>query len=702
MEHYPKPVTKNNTWKIFQQMNTLFYKITNAKGKKGLGFFCYIKSGHKNIPVLLTDNEIINDEYNNNIDVSINNASFNVQLGDAIYKNEENNLIIVEIKEKKLDKLNIFEIDDLLYQNDSELMYKNESVYIMNYNKTDGICVSYGVIDDIFNSEIKYFSSINTNLKITPIFSLANNKLIGLHKSSHKYYNKGIYFKYLIKEYLKCYKHKLNSIIANEINISINIKKQSELNKEIYFLDNYKENEEVTPHNNLRELNQTNTNLYINDTKYNFQKYFKPDKLGKYNITLKFNFNMTDCSYMFAGCKNITDINFISFNTQYVINMKYMFYKCTRLTSINLLNFNTKNVFNMGNMFSHCYKLQKLDLSSFDTSNVTIMNNIFLNCRNLNYLNISTFNTKNVEYFENIFCGCLKLYDLYQLPSYDINYNKSFLEYNSRLDNKIEIKILIENYNSGEKVYFINLKELNELNTELYINNVKKRYINYFIPERYGEYNIKIKFQFNLLSCQNLFENCSNITNINFVYFNTKNVTDMSGMFNCCSKLANLDLSLFNTKNVTNMSYMFNECEELKYIDLTSFDTKNVTDMNCMFDDCRNLTNLDLSNFITKNVTKMSFMFKGCENLINLNVSSFDTSKVTDMDYMFKGCNNLNDLDLSNFDTKNVKDMSCMFSDCEHLSNLDISHFDMNNVKDKYNMFDDNSESKNLKSDCKS
>ena len=82
----------------------------------------------------------------------------------VIYKNEENNLIIVEIKEKKLDKLNIFEIDDLLYQNDSELMYKNESVYIMNYNKTDGICVSYGVIDDIFNSEIKYFSSINTNL----------------------------------------------------------------------------------------------------------------------------------------------------------------------------------------------------------------------------------------------------------------------------------------------------------------------------------------------------------------------------------------------------------------------------------------------------------------------------------------------------------------------------------------------------------
>ena len=81
-------------------------------------------------------------------------------------------------------------------------------------------------------------------------------------------------------------------------------------------------------HDNLKEINDLNTTLYINKKKYDFKKYFKPEIKGDYIITLIFNKNITDCSYMFSGCKNITKIDCYFFNTMQITNMKYMFYKC--------------------------------------------------------------------------------------------------------------------------------------------------------------------------------------------------------------------------------------------------------------------------------------------------------------------------------------------------------------------------------------
>ena len=58
---------------------------------------------------------------------------------------------------------------------------------------------------------------------------------------------------------------------------------------------------------------------------------------------------------MFVGCKNIIDINFISFNTSWIKNMKYLFNGCQNLKTINnLSSFDTKNVTDMSNMFFGC------------------------------------------------------------------------------------------------------------------------------------------------------------------------------------------------------------------------------------------------------------------------------------------------------------------------------------------------------------
>ena len=68
-------------------------------------------------------------------------------------------------------------------------------------------------------------------------------------------------------------------------------------------------------HDNLKGLNTGNVDLYINGIKCEFKKYFIPEKEGEYSIKLKFKNNKKDCSFMFAGCKNIIDIDFKSFIT---------------------------------------------------------------------------------------------------------------------------------------------------------------------------------------------------------------------------------------------------------------------------------------------------------------------------------------------------------------------------------------------------
>ena len=54
---------------------------------------------------------------------------------------------------------------------------------------------------------------------------------------------------------------------------------------------------------------------------------------------------------MFAGCKNITKIDFSLFSTENVIDMKYMFSGCTKIEFLDLSTFNTKNVKNISDIF---------------------------------------------------------------------------------------------------------------------------------------------------------------------------------------------------------------------------------------------------------------------------------------------------------------------------------------------------------------
>ena len=341
--------------------------------------------------------------------------------------------------------------------------------------------------------------------------------------------------------------------------------------------------------------------------------------------------------------------------------------------------------------------------------------------------------------------------------SWNEYFNHSFFK-----KNIIKIKIRINYYDINRDIYFLNkinhyysrhlkeLKELNESNVELYINNEKMKFKKYFNPEKEGLYEIKLIIKIDIKNCSCMFCDCKNITNLDLSSLDTKNVTDMSYMFYNCENITNLDLSSFDTKNVTDMSYMFYNCNKLTNLYLSSFDyeinvdksLKEISDLaEKYFKDSskknsfkekleelekgaaklkdeefekmevlhheievgikrvkfinnislKNKTNLNLSSFDTKNVKNMNDMFSGCENITNLNLSFFDTKNVKNMNNMFKNCKNITNLNLSSFDAGNVRNMREIFYNCNKLKLITIKK-NMNNIS-----YEIGKENKNIK-----
>ena len=127
--------------------------------------------------------------------------------------------------------------------------------------------------------------------------------------------------------------------------------------------------------------------------------YFIPTKTDG-TILLDTN-KVTDISYMFDGCTNLTTIPLL--NTSNVTDMTQMFSGCTNLTTIPLLN--TNSVTDTGNMFSNCTNLQTIPL--LDTSSVTNMISMFYHCTNLQ--TIPLLNTSSVTNMSYMFSNCTNL-----------------------------------------------------------------------------------------------------------------------------------------------------------------------------------------------------------------------------------------------------------------------------------------------------
>ena len=163
---------------------------------------------------------------------------------------------------------------------------------------------------------------------------------------------------------------------------------------------------------NLSSLDLTN----FNTTKVeNMSGMFHScQKLSSLTLSESFNTaNVTDMSNMFSYCNMLEKLNLSNFNTTKVEDMSYMFYMCQKLTELNLSNFKTEKVKNMKYMFSYCNMLEKLDLSNFNTAEVTNMQEMFKGCSTLQTIYVSdnfvVTGITNEDYKKDMFTGCKAL-----------------------------------------------------------------------------------------------------------------------------------------------------------------------------------------------------------------------------------------------------------------------------------------------------
>ena len=340
-------------------------------------------------------------------------------------KNSYNTTKIINCEGKflncsNLESIDYFEINDKnssIYENSdkSNTTYLKSDTSIQNENDTDISKTSPNNFSAI-NKNSSYIGRNKKNSENIPLINMSY-MFSGCHRLKNLFlfdFNK---FDVYDERYMfdNCNNlGKNNNCNHLIIYVGVNEKEVND-NKKIYILCN-----DILKYNNdnLNQLNDSNTKLYINDKKQDFNRYFIPKKSGVFKVELIFNINLTDCSYMFAGCENILLINFVSFNTENVLNMKYMFSGCKNLKRVNFDPFNTKNATDMSGMFYECNLLNDLNLNTpfFNTEKVTDMSNMFYNCKNLERLNINSLKTHNVidmNYDMNyMFSGCNKLINL--------------------------------------------------------------------------------------------------------------------------------------------------------------------------------------------------------------------------------------------------------------------------------------------------
>ena len=193
---------------------------------------------------------------------------------------------------------------------------------------------------------------------------------------------------------------------------------------------------------------------------------------------------VTDMSYMFWNCRNLSSLDLSNFNTTKVENMLGMFFDCENLSSLVLSNFNTANVTDMSNMFSYCNMLEKLNLSNFNTTKVEDMSYMFNMCQKLTELNLSNFKTEKVKNMKYMFsyCNKLKKLDLSNFNTANVTnmssmfYGCSTLQTIYVSDDFVVTGITKEDY---KKDMFTGCKVLKGALTEYDANKTGSEYANY-------------------------------------------------------------------------------------------------------------------------------------------------------------------------------------------------------------------------------
>ena len=429
IEEQPEPVDIEGTKLILSQMKNCICRIIKDNGEKGTGFFATIPfSNNTNnlLNVLITNNHIL-DENDIENDKTINLIMYKeeraiekkIKIDNSrkkitiLNKDEGIDITIIEVKPNKDEINNFLEIDDKII----ELQCIRKSIYVLHHKREKRV-VSYGLMKDVLEGKkIRHYCNTEEGSSGSPILSLNNFKVIGVHygyeKSSNIKFNYGTFIQYAIKEFKNKYDNK--STKTNEIIIKYKIGKEDKIR---IFGDGFVKN------------NKDSFQMIIKDKNYNLDSFYKI-KNEKENEILKIKLkqikSVTNLSYMFSNCLALSELPDISnFDTNNINNMEFMFNECSNLSSLpDISKWNTNKVTNMKAMFQKCSSLTKLpDISKWDTNNVINMSYMFTICKSLlSFPDISKWNTNIVTDMSSMFNECSSLSSLPDISKWN-NINK--------------------------------------------------------------------------------------------------------------------------------------------------------------------------------------------------------------------------------------------------------------------------------------
>lgn len=434
----------------------------------------------------------------------------------------------------------------------------------------------------------------------------------------------------------------------------------------------------------------------------------------------------TDMSYMFAGCENLTSLDFSGCNTQNVTTMSHMFEGCQKLNSLDLSKFNTSKVKGMTSMFEGCESLTSLDLGNFTGEALMSTTRMFADCTKLTSIDISgIIGTDDYYMCEHMFDGCTALRTLHMdaldphpWGSYDEDMFKGvgssltcyyFAGLVTRVANQIpgrkvvqpdeRAKVIYGRTSGGEDVLLFVYKPDNYKTGNTYTISVS--YLD-FDGSMSGSAVIWSEYQTTKLTVtvkgiwkgEDITDTYSSpkwstgASSVRTIYIDKDFVKALpkstAYWFKNFSQLTAIHgLPHLNTEGVTSMREMFAGCSNLTRLSLgdfvfgsstrsTKFKVSNVTEMTAMFSGCSKLETLKLDNWDFSKVTTMYRMFENCASLTfeHLQTVFNKANSVTDMERMFYGCSSL----LSNdptyglrINTDKVTDMTSMFSGCSSM-----------------------------------
>ena len=234
--------------------------ICKVSGKlNGTGFFTKILYKNNLIPVLITNYHIIDDDFlrNNkflNIYINNNMRTINISKKSKIYSsnNKEYDIMIIQLHQSDEIK-NFLEIEQNIFNYDSENIYRNESIFVLHFPKNEYAMISYGCgIEKINDYDISHKCSTEQVSSGGPILNESSLKVIGIHKAydNRHNFNLGTFLKFPLNEIYKKnnYIPKLKEIIlykdlkyilvgdygSGKNDILRNIKKSDDLTIESY------------------------------------------------------------------------------------------------------------------------------------------------------------------------------------------------------------------------------------------------------------------------------------------------------------------------------------------------------------------------------------------------------------------------------------------------------------------------------------